>query len=336
MNSRCRDQVEAAVAATAIDPESKPFWLGRPIPTSASEAGGTSVVRNLTFVLYQSFYCRGGRPVVDTAPIRSGTGQRRHLLESLAASVPDRLRWEDGWSVREGEAGAVVVQKDGLRIWARGEEWRPDVPGDVGPSSKGRLRVPADKWDASAGFLLVEGHLVPSADHGVSRLRMYFNPDARGAHQLLEATRDWNRAGLPFVFKMLAEPRSQDRCDRAILIIEEEDAESASERVLRWIHTRVVGLRSATPAFTHPVIPGVSIAADPPDGGSFGMLRCLQLAEGIMRAHHQGARSLSERMEVIEVRFAEAGCSVDTLHLRDGSGVERPRGVHNRHVNRFL
>ncbi len=253
--------------------------------------------------------------MADAPPARSGPGERRRLLESLAGSLPDRLRWDGGWRVREREGTVIVVEKDGLRIWARAGEWRPDVARPAAPGSRGRLRVPADRWSASAGYLYVEGCLLPAADPIVPRTRIYLNADVHGAHALLQATAEWNAARLPFVLKVLADPRGYDRCDSAILIVEGEDADRARERVLARVRLRSLRLRPETPAFTLSVFPGMSVAADPPDCGSFGMLRCRQLAEGIVRAGRGGARSLPKRIEVVEERFAEEGHSLDALHL---------------------
>jgi hypothetical protein len=93
----------------------------------------------------------------------------------------------------------------------------------------------------------------------------------------------------------------------------------AGDAILTSMDVWADRLRSPTPAFARWIGPGVAIADDPPDGGSFGMLRCRQLAEGIARADREGAGSSAERLATVAARFAEDGASIDALHLGPGS-----------------
>lgn len=320
MSSDCRRQVEAALAAVRMDAAGQPTWLGRPIPFVTSKEGGEECrVEALSAVLYRSFYCRGGIASADVHPLASGSGQRRRLLETLAASVPDRHRWDEGWRIRRRQGAALVVEKDGIELWASPTEWRSEEDDPPASGTRGRLRVPADRWETSPGFLLVHGAHLPSGDPECKRSRIYLDLDVDGAHRLMEATGGWNAVDLPFVVKVVAEPHGYERCDTAVVVFERRDFDRASDAILASADAWAERLRPATPAFARQLASGVGVVDDPPDGGSFGFLRCRQLAEGIARANRDGAHSLEERLQVVESRFAEDGASIDALHLGPAS-----------------
>ena len=320
MSSDCRRQVEAALAVVRVDATGQRTWLGHPSPfLSSKEEGKESPVENLCVVLYRSFYCRGGIASADIPLLVSGPGERRRLLEALASAVPDRHRWEAGWRFRRRQGAALVVEKNGIDLWASSTEWRSEEDEPPVSGARGQLRVPADRWGSSPGFLLVHGARLPSGDPNCRRSRIYLDLDVEGARMLLEATGRWNAVGLPFVVKVAADPRGYDRCDTAVVVIERRDFDRASDAILASADTWAERLRPQTPAFARLMASGVAVADDPPDGGSFGVLRCRQLAEGIARANRQGAHSLEDRLQVVTTRFAEDGVSLDALHLGPAS-----------------
>jgi hypothetical protein len=319
MISGCRRQVGAALAAVGTDAAGRPTWLGRPVPLAAGEESGEAFpIASLASVLYRSFYCRGGIACPDVALSTAGPGQRRRLLESLAASVPDRHRWDDGWRFLERHGATLVVEKQGIEIRVNSTEWWPEEDGRHS-GSRGRLRVPADRWDTTPGFLLVHGERLPSADPDCPRSRIYLDLDLDGAYGLLEATGAWNAAGIPFVVKVPADPYGYERCDTGVVILERGDFDRARDAIVASADLWRPGLRPATPAFARRIGPGVAVTDDPPGGRSFGMLRSRQLAEGIARATRDGARSPDERLRIVEALFAEAGVSLDALHLAPAS-----------------
>ncbi|HYO45595.1 MAG TPA: T3SS effector HopA1 family protein [Gemmatimonadota bacterium] len=320
MSSDCRRQVEAALAAVRMDAAGRPTWLGRPIPTVTSNEDDEDYrVEDLCAVLYRSFYCRGGITSADVRRLAAGPGERRRLLETLAAAVPDRHRWDKGWRVRRREGAALVVEKNGLELWASSTEWRSEQDDPPNSGAWVQLRVPADRWETSPGFLLVQGARLPSGDPKYKRSRIYLDLDVDGTHRLLEATDGWNTMGLPFVVKVVADPHVYERCDTAVAVVERRDFDRAGDAILASADAWAERLRPGTPAFARRMAPGVAVADDPPDGGSFGVLRCRQLAEGIARANREGAHSPEERLQIVESRFAEDGASIDALHLGPSS-----------------
>jgi len=73
------------------------------------------------------------------------------------------------------------------------------------------------------------------------------------------------------------------------------------------------------PAFTLRLAAGLGLAEDPGSGDSFGMNRCKILAEGIVGAHQAGAKSVENRLRLVETRFAQERISLDKPFLNPGS-----------------
>jgi hypothetical protein len=131
------------------------------------------------------------------------------------------------------------------------------------------------------------------------------------------ATRLLNAAAIPFALKVLDHAAAFRRCDTAVLYLTTGDFRRGREP-LRTIASAVgPWLRDAAPAFTKPLAPGVAVAEhDRGLGASFGTTRCGLVAEGVVGAHERGATSISERLDAIADRFADAGLDLDAPYLR--------------------
>src|SRR5262249_34423205 len=143
-------------------------------------------------------------------------------------------------------------------------------------------------------------------------LRLYWNLRPATAVRLMElATSALNAAEIPFRLKVVNDPQRYNRCDAGVLYVNKADY-PAVRPIVEHIYAELApGLKAATPAFTKVLAPGLGLAEDPGDGGSFGHHRCHPLAEGIVRAHELGRKSVETRLEVVELCFNEAGISLD-------------------------
>jgi hypothetical protein len=91
---------------------------------------------------------------------------------------------------------------------------------------------------------------------------------------------------------------------------------ASTGRLVRHVHEEIRGyLRSGVPALTLRLAEGVAVAHDPPGGSSFGLHRCRLIAEGLLRAHERGLRSLEDRLDAVIERFREAGVDPDRPYL---------------------
>jgi hypothetical protein len=156
-------------------------------------------------------------------------------------------------------------------------------------------------------------------------VRFYWHVDAAGAVQLMGLlTRRLNRAGLPFRLKVVNDPRGFGRCDAAVLYIRQADY-AAGAAIVGDIYPHLAAhVGRAIPALTHCLAPGLGLAEDPGQGESFGLHRCMLLAEGLVRGEEAGHGDADARLSVIEQRFAEAGLNLERPYLRPDSTAEYP------------
>jgi hypothetical protein len=328
----------AAAAAVAFPSRTSFCWQG--IEETVARAGPDSHARSRTALrnalarrLYHDFYTRG-----EPVP-RRRLGVRRRSTPppastaafeaALSAANRGRGSVETGWRIAALEGGLACVVRDGLAVYARAEELRAGPA--AGPGDRGvTLALPKELLGVSPGSYVALG------DRGLDPrepvLRIYWNVRASGAAALVSAvTGLLNRRAIPFRLKVASDPEGFGRCDAAVLYVRLRDARRLAPLVAR-IRGRVAPyLRPLTPVFAARVAPGVAVAEQPRGAESFGQHRCRLLAEGLVRAHEAGARSLAERVAFAARCFASEDVRVDAPHLNAGSpgipGFRFPAGA---------
>jgi hypothetical protein len=151
-------------------------------------------------------------------------------------------------------------------------------------------------------------------------VRFYWNLGPDGAGPFLRAAAGGlNRARLPFKIKVLDDPGQFDRCDSAVVYVPKAACREAAG-LLAGVYWGVSPhLKPETPVFTKRLAPGVGLAEDPGRSESFGQHRCRLLAEGMVRSHERGTRSLDERLRIVAECFEEEGLSLTTPYLNPRS-----------------
>ena len=133
-----------------------------------------------------------------------------------------------------------------------------------------------------------------------------------------------NRSELPFSIKVLDDPSRFTRCDAAVLYVEKETYLEVVNQLCAVYREVAHFLKPETPVFTKSLAPGVGLAEDPGRSESFGQHRCRLLAEGAVRCHEQGVRSLEMRLRVVAGCFEEEGVSLGTPYLNPNSHDDYP------------
>jgi hypothetical protein len=296
------EQAALAARALAITSAGSYSWFGRrsrPLPSELPpDARRECLTRAVTARLYHSFYVRGTplpRPP-DGPPVSAEPG----FVEALSAANAGAGGSERGWRRVGSEGGALILERERLRVRAAPAQWR-------GPD---RLRRGKERRAASPGFYMALGDALPEDPVEV---RVYLHVTAAGAVPLTAAlTTRLNGDGIPFVLKVLDHPVRYTRCDAAVLYLDRADFERARPALTatgEW-------LRSGSPAFTLPLARGVSLAEYvTSDGGSFGTSRCRLVAEGLVDAYEHRARGLPERLDAVAARFAARGLDLEAPHL---------------------
>jgi hypothetical protein len=321
-------QVVAAVQATEFHSQTTYSWFGEkslPLPAAARRALAPTAARDYILVqlqlqLYTDFYCQGGARPVGRRTVSPGVTGLTPFVEALSAANSGRGCWEDGWQVCEIDHGKVVVCKDGLKVWVCPTDCLVPSNSRIEPGTWLSLRCPKELLGISPGFYMALSDKSFLQREPGCLVRLYWNLTPHEAGRFMQISTDaLNRAGLGFRMKVVNEPARFTRCDAAVLYIRKADY-PAFCRILCNIYPDLsAGLRQGTPAFTKRLAAGLGVAENPVQAESFGEHRCRILAEGMIRAYEQGKRSLTERMQVVEDCFLEAGVSLDQPFLNTGS-----------------
>ena len=192
-----------------------------------------------------------------------------------------------------------------------------DCDGDVTPGAAVGVRLPKELASLTPGFWTALGDVPLDASPPSGLVRVYWNVSSSGARRARPRrdARASTKRRVPFELKVADHPLRFGRCDAAILYVR-ADAFGAVQATLAEIAVALAGhLRPEIPAFTLELAPGVGLAEDHDDGGSFGARRCALLADAIVRAHERRLAKLDERFDVVAGRFAEAGVLIDAPYL---------------------
>jgi hypothetical protein len=180
-----------------------------------------------------------------------------------------------------------------------------------------RVRMPKELPRLSPGFYTVVSDAVQA--HASSRplVRVYWNVGRAGAPALVqELTSRLNAIGMPFRLKVANHGHLLDRCDAAVLYLVGDAFVDLRETLGDVAAALAPALQARVPAFTLELVPGVGLAEDVErEDQSFGTRRCALLADGIVRAHEQGATKPSAQLDAVAARFAESGVQLDAPYL---------------------
>jgi hypothetical protein len=318
--------LRSALSATVVHPRGGYSWFGERSPALSAGLrrvladGGSDafLVHMLQGRLYADFYCRGAAGPSRRVPVVPRL-RTTPFVEQLSAAVAGRGCWDGGWVVRDLSGTQIVVERDGLRLWVRPEQCQAVDQLPLGVGVAVRLSLPKALPFVSPGFHYVLGDRQPADARG-SSTRVYWHLSAEAAAPFVQHATSWlDASAIPFSLKVLRDPALFVRCDAAVIYLSRRDYPNAVP-VLSRLHVEVAtGLRASVPALTKRLAPGVGVADDPGAGESFGMHRCRLIADGVVRAHRQGCRSIDDRLDVVAKRFAEDGISLERPYL--GAGV---------------
>lgn len=322
-------QLRGAAAATRIDSDTSYTWFGTPaagLPPAVAasmtpEAARAYLSYSLKTRLYADFYCRGAATPSegpDLAPHRDG---QTPFVAGLSLANGGRGCFEPGWRVRGTEGGKLIVERDGLALWAQPGDVTLDGAEPVG-GTPARVRMPKELLKLSPGFYMALGDVCLAGDRSQgAMLRLYWHlaPEAAAGFIGL-ATRACNEAGLAFRLKVARQPAEyRRRCDSGVLYFLAADYPVVA-RIAVGVHARLgEGMLAGTPALARPLARGLALAEDPGGAESFGTSRCALVAEGLIVAREQGAGSDSERLAAIYRAFRSAGLDPEAPYLNAGS-----------------
>ena len=311
-------QLEQALAAIKVHSDLTHSWLGdrspalpaplrRRLPNAAKRA---YVVQTLQTRLYASFYAYG-HPV-RTPPLPPQRGNSGKFVQELSLANCGKGGWEGGWELRDIEGSQARIYRGGLLVSADLSACRGTEESDPRVGEAVEVKIGKELPAISPGFYLALGD-APGRYPGPV-VRIYWNVNPRNAVVLMRmATLALNEAEVPFHLKILDHPMAYGRCDAAVLYVPRRHWER-----LAWAIKDVcqsLSLEQGVPAFTKRLAPGVGLAEDPETGDSFGLHRCLFLAEAVVEAESRPESAAAIACERLEA----SGINIRNPYLSSGS-----------------
>lgn len=305
--SGARAQIAQLLDATTVVSPRAYVWVGQRFDLPPGPAPAEALRRELEARLYADFYLPGGVTPGGGAEVRPSGPWPSAAARALSRANAGSGSRQEGWIVR-GTGPEIVVERDGLRVWADPDAVHP-VVGGTGVGERVAVTVPAESFGPPHGFYTAYGEAGP----GEGPLdRLYWNVRPEGRPALVAAvTSLLNRARRPFRLKVLSRP-DVHRCDAGVLYTPARDRGEVAELAARVLDRIRAHLGAATPALTLALAPGLGFAEDPPGDESFGTHRCRLLAGAIA-----GARG--RPLEAVAERFRAKGLSLDAPHRNPGS-----------------
>jgi hypothetical protein len=318
-----RELVVGALEALDIDSSSSYCWLGQRFAVGPGENGEMvgsrgALIRALEGRLYADFYCSGGVAPPADPPDPGTASWSSSEAQALSSANCGRGSRQGGWIVQEVDDGSVVVERDGLRLWAEPDQVLPDGASSR-PGDEVSVILPKELPGLPGGFYTALGDAGDGFVSDGPVDRFYWNVRPEGRVDLVAVlTRTLNGADLPFRFKVLTDPGAM-RCDAGVLYTPAARRSPVVGALADMLATAPPSLRTSPPALTKRLAPGLAFAEDPGGDGSFGTHRCGLLADAVAEAHELGLSRVDDRLAVIARRFARDGLSLDHPHLNAGS-----------------
>lgn len=273
---------------------------------------------------YPEIAGQAGQIIYDHYYIRPGHGRgsyrqiedrllRRTFVGWLADANATRESWSDGWEYVDRAGDQLVLRKPGGRVRA---VTAADFEADPGGKT-GRVRTPPGSELQQPGWYHVRG----AEDHSVrprETVRLYFAVSRSGAAPLVHmVSKQLNEARIPFHLKVDSNPDGYRRADAGVLYLPIErwadlQAPLRAVRDAVWPY-----LRDRTPLFTKPLAPGIGLADEPLDGGSFGTSCGALCGVGLWDSRHLPAGDTAGRVAAIEEAFQRFGKDVNAPYLAE-------------------
>jgi hypothetical protein len=269
--------------------------------------------------LYLNFYCRGVAAPLRLEEERNSTTDAAYIA-ALSRANQGKGCWSEAWQCAGVNGDEVLVRQADLTLHVRKDQVRQGVSSLASPGALVDLRFPKEFATVSPGFYVAIGDRDLALADWTEAVRFYWNVTGCGAARLMEfVTRELNSASIPFRFKVRNEKGGYSRCDSGVLYLPKFECHRAQPLLERAYATIAPYLEPGTPVFTKHLGHGLGVAEEPESGLSFGLNRCRLVAEGLLRAHEQGKRTLKCRLHAIQDRFTEYGTTLVRPYLRPGS-----------------
>jgi hypothetical protein len=299
-----------------------PEMVSSEVTSYPNEPLPNDLVSSLTNALYLRFYCGLGRPLRQTSSGEDLLGP----VQEANASVGG---WDSGWQIVTQDIVGHAVVRSGTRTRLVALE---DVHGaDESDPNVGQVSIRRFQEDfkSQPGYYYAIGEALGDRYEDQVGIRIYLNLTADAAVTWMSwVTGKLNRFRVPFQFKVLRHPASFVRVDSGVIYVPRRHAGFACSLVTELAQS-IGGLGDRTPIFARRIGCGISIADNPPGGGSFGLNRMKLVAEGHVDAWMGHNSNVPGRLKAIAARFRLSGLDPKRPWLNPGNtDVLLNRTVH--------
>lgn len=264
-----------------------------PPPTGGAEP--SDWLRWVQETIYRQIHTRDTQPPRGAHAVRSHEGELASHRAQILGAIRATHGWERGWRFLMRDGRDLVVQGRGLHLWAQPDEVLiesgPAEPEPCQPGQAVLLRVPAVVLKLMRGFIGVRGQTPPPwvAD-ARAPVRVYFHlrPEGAAAWVAMLSTA-LDAAQVPFLLKVLADPRDYSRTDAGVLYLERRELSRATPALQQTWRALRPHLRAAVSGFVQRVADGLGLAEDPGDFESFGGERSRRCAEALLATYTPAA-----------------------------------------------
>ncbi|PSB67201.1 hypothetical protein C7B61_07415, partial [filamentous cyanobacterium CCP1] len=187
------------------------------------------------------------------------------------------------------------------------------------------IRLPNHQVETEFYVAVGDAGLVPD---DAPAIELYFNVTAAGAIDLMQhLTHHFNAIGIPFSFKVLADPMEYGRYDSAMLQVERIHYQQVWQ-VFHPIYQRLAprAFHATVPLFTKAIAPGIGLAEEPDDDrvGDFGTNRFRLVADALLSVWKTPMDTPEGRMKAIQQHFHQQGLNWQQPYLNPDSQAIYP------------
>ncbi len=254
------------------------------------------------------------------------------FYDRLHESNTGKGYFDPGWTVlKEENDGNLVVNKSGLTLYIERHHHLKSEAQSATVGDLVAIKLPRNR--VQSGFYMAVSNAGPNnhshsdrtnIDRSGGIVRIYFNLSPEGAVAVMgDLTRRLNEIALPFTFKALYNPSIYRRYDSAVLYFEKSRYEVVRP-ILEEVYTEQRSqFQPQVPLFTKWLAAGLALAEEPDQKfaeiESFGMNRCLIVANALLEAWQQEDDSTEGRMNRILNHFLLLGIDVQRSYLNANS-----------------
>ncbi|MUG94305.1 hypothetical protein F7734_18740 [Scytonema sp. UIC 10036] len=250
------------------------------------------------------------------------------FYDRLHESNTGKGYFDPGWTVLKQENnGNLVVNKGGLTLHIESDRHLEPEAQSATVGDLVAIKLPRNR--VQSGFYMAVSNAGPNKfsnsdrsnqDRSVGIVRIYFNLSPEGAVAVMSGlTRRLNDIALPFTFKALYNPSTYKRYDSAVLYFEKNNYEVVRPILEAVYAEQLSEFQLQVPLFTKSLAPGLALAEEPDqkfaEQESFGMNRCLIIANALLEAWQQEDDSTEGRMNRILNHFCLLGIDVQRSYL---------------------